>query len=118
MNIIFGNNLDKKLDNYTLLELDTFYNPGTQETTTAWCVLEKILLQDFSSLDSWKQTHQDFMRCYRNQEWNACKEAIKLLKGQWDGELDSFYEIMNHRIEELESQTLPHDWSGIIIKEF
>jgi hypothetical protein len=118
MNIIFGDELDIKLDNYTLLELDTLQDIETGKKITAWCVIDNILFQDLPSLESYKQVHQALICCYKKKEWESCQDGIRLLKGQWNGELDSFYDILEQRIQELAHQELGSDWSGVILKNF
>lgn len=117
MYIIFGENMDVDLDNYTLLELDSFYDIKTKKRATAWCVIEKISLEDFPLLDRCKKAHQSLIQCYKNQEWKLCKEWIKFLKGQWNGEMDSYYDILEKRIQDLESASPIPDWSATIIED-
>lgn len=118
MNIIFGKDLDQILNNYTLLELDTFQSSISGKIATAWCVLDNLSLQSLLELDSLKKIHQEVVNCYKNQEWGACLEGITLLKGQWNGEVDSYYEILEKRVQETKFTSVDPSWSSTIVAEF
>lgn len=116
MNIIFGDALDMLPDNYTILELDTFILPPDNHKSTAYCVVEKISLQDFPVLESYRKVHGDLMQAYRDQNWEYCQHAIKGLIGRWNGELDSFYEDLLDRVNKFSVENPGPDWTGVIVK--
>jgi hypothetical protein len=114
MNIIFGEALDTIPDNYVVLELDTFVLPPDGKTVTSYCVVEKIALHDFPVLESYKKVHADLMQAYRDQNWEYCEHAIKGLLGRWNGEVDSFYDNLFLRIQELKTNPPGPEWTGHI----
>jgi hypothetical protein len=114
MNIIFGEALDTIPDNYVVLELDTFVLPPDHKTVTSYCVVEKIALQDFPVLESYKKVHADLIQAYRDQNWEYCDHAIKGLLGRWNGEVDSFYDNLFVRVQELKTNPPGPEWTGYI----
>lgn len=118
MKVIFGKEAVESIsDRMTLLELDTFFQPGLVEPITAYAVVDNqsISLQEIPTLENFKNLHNNLMAEYRKKNWNYCEQAIEHLQGRWKGELDSFYEEMLQRIDRLKETKLNDDWNGIII---
>lgn len=116
MHIIFGDAINNLPDSFTVLELDTFRSASGNEKQTAWCVVENIPLSAFATLDAYKKVHSDLMQAYRDQNWEYCTEAIKGLRGQWNGELDSFYDHLLQRVTEYQQTAPPPEWDGSMVK--
>ena len=118
MKVIFGKEAAESIsDRMTLLELDTFFQPGLVEPITAYAVVDNqsISLQEIPTLENFKNLHNNLMAEYRKKNWNYCEQAIEHLQGRWKGELDSFYEEMLQRIDRLKETKLAADWNGIVI---
>ena len=115
MNIIFGNehNLDSK---HIVLELDTIRIGSTGPERTAYCVIENMPVEEMPVVDSLKKSHYNLMVEYRSQNWTKCEQIIKQLTGMWGGEVDTFYQTLTSRINQLKTQTLDESWTGIIEK--
>jgi hypothetical protein len=116
MHIIFGEDRNNLPDNYTILELDRIRSPGGDQAVTAYCVVENIPLGDFPAIDAYIKVHHDMMQAYRDQNWEYVETAINGLTGKWNGELDSFYQILYDRVSKLKEQTLDDSWDGSIEK--
>jgi hypothetical protein len=116
MNIIFGDTVKQVPDRFTVLELDTIRRPPDMLPVTAYCLIEKISLQDFPLVESHKQLHSDVIANFKKRHWDYCEQAIADgLMGKWNGEIDSFYENLLKRIREFK-QTPPEDsWDGTLI---
>lgn len=114
MYIVFDDAVTELGNKFMLLELDTFRDPRNGTAKTAWCVVENIPLEEMCIADNLRQAHQELMRCYREQRWDQCENAILGLMGRWNSELDSFYEIMAQRVQDLRGQTLPQDWDSAV----
>lgn len=117
MYIIFGDSAKQLDEKFTVLELDTIKLSGTNEKFTSYCVIENIPLGDFPVIDSYIKVHHDMMQAYRDQNWEYCESAINGLLGKWNGEIDSFYQVLYQRIQTLQQSELPDDWDGTILKE-
>lgn len=116
MHIIFGDDAKQLADKFTVLELDTIKFAGTGQKTTIYCVIENIPLGDFPVVDAYIKVHHDMMQAYRDRNWEYVETAIKGLTGKWNGEVDSFYQILYNRVESLKEQTLDDDWDGTVEK--
>jgi hypothetical protein len=116
MHIIFGDAIKMIPDSFTVLELDTFRRVDGSQRSTAYCVVENVPLQDFPVLDAFVKAHHDLMQAYRDQNWEYCSSAIAGLMGRWNGELDSFYLDLAHRVVELEQHPPDAAWDGSRIK--
>jgi hypothetical protein len=117
MNIIFGDAVQQVPDSFTVLELDTFRKPPDMLPMTAYCLIEKIPLQDFPLVETHKQLHTDVIANFKKRHWAYCEQAIADgLMGKWNGELDSFYENLLQRIGEFKQTPPADDWDGTLIK--
>lgn len=117
MHIIFGKEQADELSNkYTVLELDTFQFGNTGPTVTAYCTVETIPLEELAQLDATRKQHADLLINYNLRNWSACLTAIAELRGKWRGELDTFYQDLETRIQSLVIMPPPADWSPIIVK--
>lgn len=121
MKVIFGKQQADTISNrMTVLELDTFFQPGLPEPVTAYAVLDNtaIPLQEIPALENFVELHNNLMAEYRKQNWNYVEHSIEHLQGKWKGELDSFYEELINRVSTLKETKLPSDWNGIVINSF
>jgi hypothetical protein len=117
MYIVYGEEEVKELSKkYLVLELDTFQ--VNDDLIPTYCVVdsEHIPLTEFSNLDSYKDLHKNLVKNYKLGNWQYCESAIKYLTGKFSGELDSFYEILANRIEELKDKPIDDSWSGVVIQ--
>lgn len=119
MLVVFGkDSADKLRDRMTILELDTFMQEGLDEPVTAYAVIEMedIPLQELPQLENMTILHNTMWVEYRAQRFGFCEQAMEHLRGKWKGTLDSFYDELSHRINNLKKSELPENWSGIIYK--
>ena len=116
MNIIFGDAVNDIPDSFTVLELDTFRTPEKHNTTTVYCVVEKIPSSELAALDAYKKIHADVIKYYKQREWNYCETAVNALMGRWSGELDTFYSDLLQRVKYLKQNPPPNDWDGIRVQ--
>ena len=117
MNIILGReNIEQAQEKYTVLELDTLIINGAADPVTAYCLIEQVPIDQISGMDQFRDLHNNLMANYRKRNWKYCEDAIEHLRGQWGGELDSFYIEMSQRVADLKESVLPNDWNGVIDK--
>jgi adenylate cyclase len=112
MYIIFGDTAAAIPNGHTVLELDTVRRPPDNIPVTAYCVIDKLPLQEFPIAEGNKKLHSELMQHYRACEWDQCGQAIQVLLGKWNGELDSFYVNLDRRVEQYRSNPPPADWDG------
>jgi hypothetical protein len=117
MNIILGReNIEQAREKYTVLELDTLLINGAADPVTAYCLIEQVPIDQIAGMDQFRDLHNNLMANYRKRNWKYCEDAIEHLRGQWGGELDSFYIEMSQRVADLKESVLPNDWNGVIDK--
>jgi hypothetical protein len=117
MNIIFGKeNISEVEEKYVVLELDTLRVQGLLEPITAYCVIENVGINNLPRVPEFKDLHQNLMINYRKRDWSYCQNALEYLTGFWGGEMDSFYQEINKRIEQFKQSDPGEAWDGIIDK--
>ena len=117
MHIIFGESATQLPDSYTVLELDTVRRPPDMTPVTAYCLVEKIPLQEFPLIERNRELHENVVRYFKQQQWDYCEQAItEGLKGKWSGELDSFYDSLLDRIQQYRLTPPAADWDGTLEK--
>lgn len=117
MNIILGQeNAAELQQKHIVLELDSFRINGHDKPVTAFCVTEDLSIESLMKADQFKDLHQGLIRNYRKKNWSYCLDALDHLRGQWDGQLDSFYDELRSRINDLQDQTLDDSWDGVLVK--
>jgi hypothetical protein len=115
MNIIFSDwAAQQAQEKYIVLELDTFQVDG--KLTTTYALVEQVTLTEMLSLDRFKELHSNLLKEYRKRNWKYCEDAIGHLQGKWNGELDTFYTMLIERIQDLQTQSLGDDWTGVIVR--
>jgi hypothetical protein len=85
-------------------------------TDTAYCVVEKIPLTEFTTLDAYKKIHSDLVQYYKQRQWEYCENAIEGLMGRWNGELDTFYTDLLRRVMGYKENEPPADWDGTLLR--
>lgn len=116
MHIIFGDAIKHIPNSYTVLELDTIrIEPDNQEFKT-YCVIEKIPLAEFPVAEINQKVHADLIGHYKQQDWQFCEDAISVLYGKWDGEIDSFYDDLSRRINQYKQTAPDSSWDGTLVR--
>ena len=115
MNIIFDSpHIDVVKQRNLVLELDSFLFAEAVPPIRSYCVVEQIPIMEISTAEHYAKLHADLIEHYQKRNWSVCQDAIQLLRGRWGGELDSFYQNLSERIDQLQHQNLPDSWSGAI----
>lgn len=58
-------------------------------------------------------SHNQMLKYYSEQKWSSAEARIAALRGSFNGQLDSYYDMMLNRITDLRKSDLPADWDGI-----
>jgi len=116
MQIIFGEPPEGLTEKYIVLELDTIQYAEDSNPITAYCVIsgEQISLEEVSLLKQYAETHRALMNNYRKQKWEFCEQAIDSLRGKFKGEMDSFYDVLESRVQEYKKEPLGNGWDGVL----
>jgi len=117
MNIIIGEETASAIDNrYILLELDSVKLSKDREPVKTYCLIEKINLEEIFNIEQHQQLHNKLIENYRKKNWKFCIDAIEHLKGSWNRELDSFYVVLESRINQFIESDPGEEWDGVIDK--
>lgn len=104
MQIIFGKeNAEALREKYIVLELETIQLEDGQKLE-AYCLVggDVLSLSDLPSMEQWIKLHADFIEGVKNGHHDYCRQCIDHLTGKFAGELDSFYEEILRRIDQLD----------------
>jgi adenylate cyclase len=100
-------------DEYFTIPLDCIAVKGKKEGVDIFTVFYN---PDTGAMPEWlmaRDQHNEMLKHYKNQDWNIAAQMVKELKGEFDGNMDDYYDIWLERIEEMKSANLPHDWDGV-----
>lgn len=102
MQLIFGReNAETLRDKYTVLELETIDVEGQPLEVFCLVSADHIGILDLPTLDQWTKLHDEFLNGYHTQQYDYCRQCIDYLMGKFGGELDTFYEEILRRINEV-----------------
>lgn len=105
MQIIFGrDNAEKLREKYTVLDLEEVERDGVKLEVFCLIPADKIPISDLPSLDSWVKLHNEFLNGYHTQQYDYCLQCIEHLRGKFGGEVDTFYDEIENRINAQKQQ--------------
>jgi hypothetical protein len=95
MQIIFEQNLVNDLrEKYIVLELDTVIHEDMETPVTLYALIEDITFTVLTNLPDLISQHQTMIYQYKNREYDDAIFNANALLGQWNGELDEFYNLV------------------------
>jgi adenylate cyclase len=113
VNIIIGPITASRLEGmFFEIELDSIAVKGKNDGVVIYTVFENP--QDIKQWQQSREIHNLMLDYYRKQKWDRCIELINTtLKGEFNGNLDKYYQLWLERIEDLRLQNLPETWDGV-----
>ena len=69
-------------------------------------------LPEFKELS---ESHDQFLKDYRNQKWEAASSYIAEYLKTGNGQLDQLYELYEERIREFIANPPGSDWDGVFV---
>jgi adenylate cyclase len=101
-------------DSYLTLELDTIKVKGKTIGETIFTVLGNF--DDIWYDEDIIRKHGHMLSLYRQQRWVDARKLCYDLTGEFDGQMDKYYDMMLKRIENYESTNLlTADWDGVYV---
>ena len=100
-------------DEYFTLELDCIAVKGKTEGVNIYTVFKN---PDLGAIAEWlmaKDLHNSMLEFYRKQQWKKATELVNELKGEFDGNMDQYYDLWLERIEDMKNAKLPPNWDGV-----
>jgi len=115
MNIVLETQVTSDIQNkYILLELDSFRFAQDLQPIKAYCLIEKLPLNEMIEIQQYIDLHHNLISNYRRRNWNYCEQAMEHLMGKWQQQLDTFYEDLLQRVQTHKVSGVADDWDGII----
>jgi hypothetical protein len=111
MNIIFNQQIaDDLREKYVILELDTVMQPALTAPLTLHALVE-IAVNDIPTISFFREMHGDMITAYKSGNWTRAIELASGLLGQFNGEIDEFYNLVLDFCQE--SAKVNRSWDGI-----
>jgi hypothetical protein len=79
-------------------------------------LVEKLSLEEFTTLGQYKKIHADVIKYYKQREFHYCETALNALMGRWNRELDTFYTDLLDRVKKHKETGVSDDWEPTLIK--
>ena len=106
MQLIFGrDNAEKLREKYTVLDLEEVEKEGVKIEVFCLIPAEKIGIGQIADLDNWVKLHNDFLNGYHTQHYDYCIQCMEHLRGKFGGEVDTFYDEIERRINSQQQET-------------
>jgi adenylate cyclase len=99
-------------DDYFVLELDCIAVKGKKEGVTIYTVL----VTDAGAMAGYimaREKHDQMLKYYREQKFHVAIDMCEELKGEFDGQMDHYYDAWLERCAEMLKTKLPKDWDGV-----
>ena len=111
--IIISEFTEKRVnDVYFTLPLDCIAVKGK---TIGVSIFTVFYMPDETVSEAWnnaRENHKSMLSLYRAQKWDKAIALCKQLTGEFDGNMDHYYELWIERIADMRTRNLPSDWDG------
>jgi adenylate cyclase len=101
-------------DEYFVLELDKIAVKGKTVGVNIYTVLE-VYAGSHGEYELGREEHNEMLRLYRKQHFEHAAELCYNLKGEFDGQMNSYYDMWIDRCKEMKLAKLPADWDGTYV---
>jgi len=98
-------------DEYFVLELDKIAVKGKRVGVTIYTVLE-MYPGAHGEYEMARSDHEEMLAAYRKREFEHAIFLCDTLTGEFDGQMDGYYEAWKDRCREMKLAKLPPDWDG------
>ena len=109
--LVGGATVEQCKDNFFFLKVDDLAVKGKTVGITIYTVLDDVR-------PAWKtaKKHHDRMHeLYRQQMFEEAAAQCKLIRRNFDGRMEGYYDMWIKRCNYMKTQTLPKDWNGVFI---
>ena len=98
---------------YFTLELDCIAVKGKKEGVNIYTVFYNPPDDEKSQWEHSKELHNLMLSYYRKQQWDRAIGLVTVLKGEFAGQMDHYYDLWLERITAMQQSNLPPDWDGV-----
>ena len=109
--LVGGATVEQCKDDFMFLKVDDLAVKGKTVGVSIYTVLDDVKKHYEAS----KRRHAEMHILYQQQNFSEAIKQCDKLKPQFEGKLESYYNMWIERCEYMLTQTLPKDWDGIFI---
>ena len=109
--LVGGATVDRCKDEFFFLKIDDLAVKGKTVGISIYTVLDDVTKEYHTA----KKIHIAMHEAYRAQKFTVAISMCEQLKGQFDGQMDKYYDMWIERCEFQKTQKLPKDWNGVFI---
>ena len=114
--IIISESTEKRVsDIYFTVPLDCIAVKGK---TVGVNIFTVFYMPDATVAESWnsaRERHELMLEYYRKQQWDKAIDMCNELTGEFDGNMDHYYELWVERIADMRTRDLPKNWDGTYV---
>ncbi len=105
---------DATRDDFFYLKVDDLQVKGKTVGLRIYTVLDKHGI-NLPAYQQGQSVHNVMHDKYLRQDFAGAIETCRALKGQFDSQMDAYYDMWIERCEYMKTQPLPEDWNGVFI---
>ena len=109
--LVGGATVEQCGDDFFFLKIDDLAVKGKSVGVAIYTVLDDVTL-DYRVA---RVKHEEMHRLYRAQQFGNAIDLCNLLKTEFDGKIESYYDMWIERCNFQKTQQLPKDWNGVFI---
>ena len=109
--LVGGATVEQCGDDFFFLKIDDLAVKGKSVGVAIYTVLDDVTL-DYRVA---RIKHEEMHRLYRAQQFGNAIDLCNLLKTEFDGKIESYYDMWIERCNFQKTQQLPKDWNGVFI---
>ena len=102
---------EQVMDEYFVLELDKIAVKGKRVGVNIYTVLE-LHPGAHGDYEMGRADHEEMLAAYRKRQFEHAIFLCDTLIGEFDGQMDGYYEMWKDRCREMKMSKLPPDWDG------
>jgi adenylate cyclase len=102
---------EQVMDEFFVLELDKIAVKGKRVGVTIYTVLE-LHPGAHGEYEMARSDHEEMLVAYRKRHFEHAIFLCDTLMGEFDGQMDGYYEAWKDRCREMKMSKLPPDWDG------
>ena len=100
-------------DDFFFLKIDDLAVKGKTVGVGIYTVLDDVTPEYVLA----GETHKEMHRLYRAQKFDQAIELCQVLKSEFDGKMENYYDMWTERCKFQKTQNLPKDWNGVFIAQ-
>ena len=109
--LVGGATVEQCKDDFMFLKVDDLAVKGKTVGVAIYTVLDDVKKHYEAS----KRRHAEMHILYQQQKFSEAIKQCDKLKPQFEGKLESYYDMWIERCEYMKTQKLPKDWNGVFV---